>query len=696
MKPELIALDRAAALEGLGLDAYRKRLQRQRIIRLPDPEDKRRCLIRVADLSAGARQQHYKEQAQDALAPLGPEPPEDLAQAAPRNESLQLLPFAPPTSTERALRDAAPPAIPSRHRAYIERWSGIIGDCANGTWKKYRGKLFEGFAINSARDFVRALAHLHDLGVSTIYAKLGAFRQVERDPAIPPDRKMAEFWARILPQPRPGRSGHSFFHERENDWMGPKLESFYLTQAKLSIKRAHELLLRDIESKQRAHGIGHLYQRPTLHQSRIYLSKLDTATLTLARQGDKAYSDRCAPYLSRRNNLSSNQLWVADQKLFDVRLRDGGERLGRVWGVNVLDVSSWRWLGGAVGPYLSADLVMEAYARALARAGVPRAVHMDLGKEFIGKRFLGGVFKISGETLFGEAAGLWHRLGVRVVKAIGRNAQSKTIERWHLEVDRWTRDYLPGWCGSNPDERPEILAAQEAEHAAWLSGRAPRSPLLRVSDFIGRFFEWSEVKWNHRRHSEKSKYLPGMTPMEAWNTRLPAEGLQRLTPDQVDHYTAERRFLKVARGGQVNLTFYGHTVEYVAADLFSLQGEEVEVLVPRDNPRVVTVVYPVAGGTASCEAALKPQHEWLPEDREELRLALRCRAAAKRALLRGIEAGRALDEAASPLELIEAAPARSFGAPKRGLPPKREPPRFANERAAAVLAILEEEERAEP
>jgi len=689
------SLREAAALEGCKPEALKKRFQRAGIVGVPDPNDSRRKLYPVTVLSLPARQRFFQEQAQAALAPLqAPGPPEETLQVAARRDSSPLLPFAPPSATERALSDAAPPGIPSHLRGYVEKWSGIIGDCANGTWKKYRGAVFEGFSIASSSDFVRALARQHDIAPSTIYAKLSLLRDVKRDPAIPPERKMAEFWARILPKPRPGRSAHTFFHQQENLWMGPKLESFYLAQAKLSMKRAHQLLLAEIDSKQKVHGVGHLYQRPTLHQSRIYLKKVDLATLTLARQGEKAYQDRCAPYISRRANLSSNQLWVTDQKLFDVRLRDGGERLGRVWGVNVLDVSSWRWLGGAVGPYLSSDLVMYAYAMALERAGVPRAIHMDLGREFIGKRFLGGNFTFSDNTLR-EARGLWKRLGVRVVKAIGRNPQTKTIERWHREIDRWTQEF-PGWCGSNPDERPEKLAIQEAEHARWLSTGGGRTPLLRASDFIHAFIRWAEVNWN-AEHRSRGKYLQDMTPNEAWNTRLPLEGLRRLSPAQVDYYTAERRVVKVARGGQVNLTFYGQTVEYTAPELFLLQGEEVEVLVGRRDPRQVTVIYPVAGGTDSCTAHLKPQHEWLPEDREELRLALRCRAALRRAIKRGIEARHALDAADNPVELVEVAgegnPLRSdFGAPKARPRPQREKPRFANERAAAVLATLEEAE----
>ena len=686
---EAIPFDRAAVLEDISKEALKKRLQRRRIVYMKDPNHRQRRLVPITALSPDARTAHFKQQTCSALEPLAQQP-QPSGNSGPGRELL--LPFAPPGETEQALLNAAPPGIPAHQRGFVEKWSAIIGDCANGTWKRYRGTDFEGFAIEGSRDFVRALAHQHGIGVSTIYSKLKLLRQIQRDPAIPPDRKQVEFLTQILHKPKPGRSGHTFFHEAENLWMGLKLESFYLTQAKLSAKRSHELLLAEIDAKQKASGLSHLYQKPTLQQSRTYLSKIDMPTDTLAREGEKAYQNRCAPYISRRNNLRSNQLWVTDQKLYDVRLRDGGERLGRVWAVNVLDVASWRWLGGAVGPYLSGDLVMDAYAMALQRAGVPRRIQMDLGKEFIGKRFLGGRFN---EKIFDDTVGMWERLGVQVVKAIGRNPQSKTIERWHREIDRWTQE-LPGWCGNKPTERPEKLAHEEAEHTTWLKTGRGRSPLIKVDQFIREFFEWAEGRWN-AAHRSKGKYLQGMTPTEAWNTRLPEEGLRRLTPSKLDYYTADRRFVKVGRGGQVNLTFYGQTIEYVAPELFNLLGQRVEVLVSRLNPRKVTVNFEIAGGWASCTAVLKPQHDWLPEDRQELKLALRCRAAARRALKRGIEASRALDEADNPLELVAVAQERkvlpaSFGAPALPPCPRREKTRFADERGAAVLATLDEEE----
>ena len=247
----------------------------------------------------------------------------------------------------------------------------------------------------------------------------------------------------------------------------------------------------------------------------------DLASATLAREGEKAYSDRCAPYISRRPPAHANDVWVTDQRLCNVRLRDGGNRLGRIWAVNFLDAASWRWLGCMFGPLLNSDVVMAAAAMSLERAGVPHAVHMDLGKEFVGKRFLGGTFTIRGETVFRDTVGLWKRLDVQVIRAIGRNPQSKIIERWRRELDRFDQE-MPGWCGSNPDERPEKLNDEEAAHQAWLEKGLGHSPLLGIPEYINRYLDFCDRRWNSEHHGQ-GKYLQGMTPNQAWNTRLPEE-----------------------------------------------------------------------------------------------------------------------------------------------------------------------------
>jgi hypothetical protein len=325
---------------------------------------------------------------------------------------------------------------------------------------------------------------------------------------------------------------------------------------------------------------------------------------------------------------------VTDQKVFDILCRDPGWRLGRIWMVNFLDVASWRRLGGAYGPAVSGDMVMEAAAHMLSEACVPGHVHMDLGKEFVGQRFNGGLFRISGERLYAEAIGLWHRLGAEPVKAIGGNPQTKIIERWHACIREFEQSFTT-YTGRNAQERPPSLALLEKQAREFKEGKAPAPPIPTIEQVITAFEWWCANGWN-ARHRSKGRYLQGMTPDEAWNVKRPAAGFHTLTESELEFYTADRRFVQIARGGQVNLTIYGQTIEYVAPELFLHQGEDAEVLVSRRALGQVTVIYPVTGGTESCIARLKSEVPWGSESRPEVKLRLRCINSVKGLLRRSV------------------------------------------------------------
>jgi len=722
-----ISLEDAARLKGLPYQTLKKRLQRARVILHNDPLDARRKRVDISILSGSEMRQWLQEQVSSSYALLNsarepaiesPEQekgiggldsrlrgndgrpreggdPTSTAPLARAARSLQpLLPFARPTGQEAALA-----GVPLKYQSYIDLWMKLLGEVQNGNWTKYEGHIINGCTIRTRDDMIRAVAPQYKTSLSGFYRVQRLLTDIEKDPAIPDEKKWGFWVQRMIPKPRPGRASAAFFVQPENLWMMGKLRDLWLNQARFSVAAAHRLLLEEIDSRQRAQGLRHLYDKPTLSQCRTALAQISAPEITLARQGAKAYNDKCAACLSRDpESLAANDLWVTDQKEIDVRLRDGGERLGRIWLVSFMDVASERILGYAFGPILSSEIVMMAAAMALERAGVPRAVHMDLGKEFTCRAFNGAFRKISGHALYEDAEGLWNRLNVQIVKAIGRNPQSKTIERQlHNNMVSFERT-VPGFCGRNPDERPETLAAAEAQHELWKSGKAPGTPLITIGDLIGRFIHWVENAWNGRARG-RGKMRRGMTPLEAWNVKQPAAGIRTLTPDELDHYTADHRFVKIARGGQVNLTFFGCTIEYQAAELFLHQGEDVEVIVSRRTFQKVSVFL---AGQLLCEAQAKPLYDWLPEDREQLRAAMRCKAALNRIVRRGLEAGRALDAADHPVALLEAAPeipgARQFGnavipAPL-SFPRKREstPPRITSSDLAQEILALEEEQ----
>jgi hypothetical protein len=635
---EHLLLTEAARLESVTPKALARRLERKRIFLPTDPEDTRRKLVPVSALSRSAYEAWSKAQICTALQGINGQAPETPSAENPGQaiERLQPALLFAPTSPSDAARDAVVAAIPQKQRAYVDRWLAEIAENINGTWKIYRGTLYAGRMIVNGHDFICARAALHNVSVSNYYAKLKLARQVLTDPTVPKPQKWTVIAESLVSKPRPGRSGHSYFADPSEKvaWQFPALRNFYLNQARFSVKAAHRMLLDLIEKKQRAWGLGLLYPRPTLAQCRTALAKIPLPDRTLGREGEEAYRNKCSPYIKRRPPDHSGDFCVTDQKVFDILCRDSAWRLGRIWTVNFLDVASWRRLGGAYGPALSGDMVMEAAAHMLSGACVPGHVHMDLGKEFIGKRFNGGEFRISGERLFAEAVGLWRRLGVEPIKAIGGNPQTKIIERWHGCIREFEQMFVT-YTGRNAQERPPRLALLEKQARDFKEGKAPPPPIPTIEQVVAAFEWWCAEGWN-AGHRSKGRYLQSMTPDEVWNVKRPTAGFRTLTESELEYYTADRRFVKIGRGGQVSLSLYGQTIEYVAPELFLHQGQEAEVLVSRRALNQVTVIYPVVGGTESCIARLKDELPWGSESRPEVKVRLRCINSVKGILKRSL------------------------------------------------------------
>jgi hypothetical protein len=424
--------------------------------------------------------------------------------------------------------------------------------------------------------------------------------------------------------------------------------------------------------------------------------------------------------------LRSNDLWVTDQRLANVILQDEQHLLGRIWKVNDLDVASFKWLEMAAGVVLNSDMVMRAHVGAMARYGLPGNIHHDQGKEFKATAFNGTFHRMSHRTLYGEADGLWQRLGVNPVGAIGGNPQTKTIERWHEEVDRFDKTFLT-WCGTDTDERPdEELAPIIAQHRAyWFEGKGQDPHIPTITEYLTGFRGWAERDWN-AEHEGGGKYLRGLTPNQAYMAKRPPGGFRFISLEELEEKSAEHRQETVRRGGQVNLKFFGLTIEYRAPELFEFAGAkppvEVEVVISRCSFEAVTVWYPVPGGRASCIAELKNPHQWLPaagsQARENMRAALRSRSHLKSVVRQGVKADRLLAAAADPGDLLamqqEGSPEcqvtgqKLFGTPAPGLqsPPdagghpetgsvefmarkvaRREQPRFSSDVAARALEL---------
>lgn len=104
-------------------------------------------------------------------------------------------------------------------------------------------------------------------------------------------------------------------------------------------------------------------------QSIPYLSKV------LAREGDKAFKDKCEPYMPfDYRSICTNELWTADNHVFDLWVKDETGRVFRPWIIGWMDKRS-RYIVGylLIDHDPNSDAVADAFSRAVHACGSKKA-----------------------------------------------------------------------------------------------------------------------------------------------------------------------------------------------------------------------------------------------------------------------------------------------------------------------------------
>lgn len=116
--------------------------------------------------------------------------------------------------------------------------------------------------------------------------------------------------------------------------------SFWLDQRRPSAARCYEYTQLYLQS------IGQPAELPSLSSFRRRIERdVSVAHQVYARYGEKAYDDRCGPYLHRYlGDMASNDWWVADNHTLDVISRDG-QSLHRLYLTAFMDVRSGIFTG---------------------------------------------------------------------------------------------------------------------------------------------------------------------------------------------------------------------------------------------------------------------------------------------------------------------------------------------------------------
>uniref|UniRef100_UPI003AB38FD1 DNA-binding domain-containing protein n=1 Tax=Neglectibacter timonensis TaxID=1776382 RepID=UPI003AB38FD1 len=181
----------------------------------------------------------------------------------------------------------------------------------------------------------------------------------------------------------------------------------------------------------------------------------------LGREGEKAFRDRCAPYIRRvYDDMRSNEWWIADNHTFDIITEGENGQRHRLYLTAFFDARSGIFTGCFVTNAPSSQSTLIALRRGILKYGIPENIYVDNGREFL-TYDVGGLGhrkkKPKGGQERFEPPPVFERLGIHMTNAIVRNAKAKIIERRFRDVKDHLSRLFDTFTGGNVLEKPESL-----------------------------------------------------------------------------------------------------------------------------------------------------------------------------------------------------------------------------------------------
>ncbi len=182
----------------------------------------------------------------------------------------------------------------------------------------------------------------------------------------------------------------------------------------------------------------------------------------LARDGEKALSDKVEPYIKRDASLLDvGDILVADgHKLAFQVINPFTGKPCRATLVGFLDWKSTALVGYEIMLEENTQCIASALRNAIINLDmIPKVVYQDNGRAFRAKYFTDD----KGFTELGFQ-GLYSKLGIETVFARPYNARAKVIERFFKEFQEGFEKLLPSYIGSNIQNKPAYMMRNEKFH----------------------------------------------------------------------------------------------------------------------------------------------------------------------------------------------------------------------------------------
>lgn len=227
----------------------------------------------------------------------------------------------------------------------------------------------------------------------------------------------------------------------------------------------------------------------------------------LARDGEKALSDKVEPYIKRDASLLDvGDILVADgHKLAFQVINPFTGKPCRATLVGFLDWKSTALVGYEIMLEENTQCIASALRNAIISLDmIPKIVYQDNGRAFRAKYF-------TDDKGFGELGfyGLYAKLGIETVFARPYNARSKVIERFFKEFQEGFEKLMPSYVGSSIINKPAYLKRNEKFHSNLHNDYIPT-----IEETIKMINMWLKFK-----NSQPCTNAPNMTITEVLGNR---------------------------------------------------------------------------------------------------------------------------------------------------------------------------------
>ncbi len=227
----------------------------------------------------------------------------------------------------------------------------------------------------------------------------------------------------------------------------------------------------------------------------------------LARDGEKALSDKVEPYIKRDASLLDvGDILVADgHKLAFQVINPFTGKPCRATLVGFLDWKSTAFVGYEIMLEENTQCIASALRNSIINLDmIPKIVYQDNGRAFRAKYF-------TDNKGFNELGfyGLYAKLGIETVFARPYNARAKVIERFFKEFQEGFEKLLPSYMGSEISQKPAYLMRNEKLHKAWHCDHIPT-----IEETIKMIDMWLQFK-----NSQPCPNAPDKTIAEVFESR---------------------------------------------------------------------------------------------------------------------------------------------------------------------------------